>query len=134
MQNSSNSIIVRKRNNRSENFDIDKLTSSISRAGIPFTMAKDISASIHEFIKINENNNMIGSNKIREFVINELRNRNKTTIAESYSGYSKNKVTRMREEQTHDIKHDSKTIPISESHQKQFAKDKDNPTGSGAKR
>jgi len=134
MQNYSNSIIVRKRNDRSENFDINKVTSSISRAGIPFAMAKDIAASVPKFIKINENDNTIGSNKIREFVISELRNRNQITIAESYSGYSKNKVTSMREEQTHDIKHNSKTIPTVESHQKQFAKDKDNPTGSGAKR
>ena len=62
----------------------------------------------------------------------KLRKRNQITIAESYSGYSKNKVTKIREEQTHDIKHDSKTIPTTESHQKQFAKDKDNPTGNGA--
>ncbi len=131
MQDSSNQIIVRKRNDSTETFDLNKLTSSISRSGIPFTMAKDIAGSIHEFIKTNMNDNRIGSNKIREFVISELRKRNQITIAESYSGYSKNKVTKIREEQTHDIKHDSKTIPTTESHQKQFAKDKDNPTGSG---
>jgi 2-phosphoglycerate kinase len=134
MQDSSNQIIVGKRNGNTESFDLNKLTSSISRSGIPFTMAKDIAASVHKSIKINKNDDLVGSNKIREFVISELRNRNQITIAESYSGYSKNKVSKIREEQTHDIKHDSKAIPTTESHQKQFAKNKDNPTGSGAKR
>ncbi|ALI35395.1 anaerobic ribonucleoside triphosphate reductase [Candidatus Nitrosocosmicus oleophilus] len=134
MQNSNNQILVRKRNDNTESFDLNKLTSSISRSGVPFTMAKDIAESINDYIKINNNDNLVRSNEIREFVISELKKRNQKTIAKSYSGYSKNKVTKIREEQTHDIKHDSKTIPTTESHQKQFSKDKDNPTGSGAKR
>jgi hypothetical protein len=37
--------------------------------------------------------NIVSSDELRQLVSQELRNRNESTIAESYSGYSKNKVT-----------------------------------------
>ena len=48
-------IIIRKRNGNTEIFDLDKITASISRSGIPFTMAKDIAASINDALSPNSN-------------------------------------------------------------------------------
>lgn len=127
-------LTVEKRSGNSEKFEEEKLVRGISRAGTPFLIAKEISKSIIN--KLAENppiDNFIYSSKIREYVTEELKQRNQHTSAESYSGYSKNKVTSIKEEQLKNIKYDSKVSQSTNTQAKQFAKDKDNTSGRGSK-
>lgn len=120
---SSPELTVEKRSGNSERFDEEKLVRGISRAGAPFVLAKDISKSIIDKLKQKPNQNSISSIKIRDYVVEELKDRNKNTIAESYSGYSKNKITPLKEEQFENNKHHSKVSPSVNTHSKQDAKD-----------
>ena len=71
---------------------------------------------------------VIYSNKLREYITEELRQRNQGTIAESYLGYSKNSVTDLKEEQLkRNDKFDSKVSQSVNTHSKQNVKDKDFP-------
>lgn len=128
-------LTVLKRSGNSEKFEEEKLVRGITRAGTPFMLAKDISRSIAS--KLAENppfDNRIFSNKLREYVSIELKQRNQGTIAESYLGYSKNSVTSISEEQLKNSKYDSKVSQTTNTHQKQFVKDKDNTSGRNTKR
>lgn len=128
-------LIVEKRSGNSEKFEEEKLVRGISRAGTPFMLAKDISKSIINKLKENPPiDNFIYSSKIREYVAQELSQRNQDTIAESYIGYSKNSMTSIREEQSQNSKYDSKVSPLTNTHSKQHVRDKDNTAGEETKR
>jgi transcriptional regulator NrdR family protein len=134
-QRSLSELIVEKRSGNSEKFEEEKLVRGISRAGTPFMLAKDISKSIINKLEQNPPiDNFIYSSKIREYVAQELSQRNQDTIAESYIGYSKNNVTSIREEQSQNSKYDSKVSPLTNTHSKQYVKDKDNTSGEETKR
>jgi len=127
-------LIVEKRSGNSEKFEEEKLVRGISRAGTPFMLAKDISKSIINKLKENPPiDNFIYSSKIREYVTQELKQRNQNTIAESFAGYSKNNVTSIKEEQLKNNKYDSKVSQTKNTQSKQFAKNKDNTSGRGTK-
>lgn len=127
-------LIVEKRSGNSEKFEEEKLVRGISRAGTPFMLAKDISKSIINKLKENPPiDNFIYSSKIREYVTQELKQRNQNTIAESFAGYSKNNVTSIKEEQLKNNKYDSQVSQTKNTQSKQFAKDKDNTSGRGTK-
>ena len=127
-------LIIEKRSGNSEKFEEEKLVRGISRAGTPFMLAKDISKSIINKLKENPPiDNFIYSSKIREYVTQELKQRNQNTIAESFAGYSKNNVTSIKEEQLKNNKYDSKVSQTKNTQSKQFAKDKDNTSGRGTK-
>ena len=117
-----------------EKFSEEKLVRGISRAVTPFMLANDISKSI--ISKLAENppiDNWIYSSKIRGYVAEELKQRNQSTIAESYAGYSKNSVTSIKEEQLKNNKYDSKVSQTANTKSKQFAKNKDITSGRGSK-
>jgi transcriptional regulator NrdR family protein len=122
-------LSVEKKSGRRENFSTEKLLTGISRAGTPFLLAKDISESIAR--KLEENPpivNFVYSSKLREYIAEELRQRNQNDIAESFSGYSKNQITDLKEEQLkRNDKFDSKVSQSVNTHSKQHVKDKDFP-------
>lgn len=122
-------LSVEKRSGKRENFSTEKLLTGISRAGTPFLIAKDISESIAG--KLAENppiDNFVYSSKLREYIAEELKQRNQNTIAESYLGYSKNEITDLKEEQLkRNDKFDSKVSQSVNTHSKQNVKDKDFP-------
>jgi transcriptional repressor NrdR len=123
-------LIVEKRSGNSEKFDEEKLVRGISRAGTPFLLAKDISKSITNKLAQNPPlDNFIYSSKIREYITEELKQRNHDSIAESFSGYSKNNVTLMNEGHLQNNKYGSKVSPSVNTHSKQLVKDKDSTTG-----
>ena len=123
-------LMVEKRSGNSEKFDEEKLVRGISRAGTPFLLAKDISKSITGKLAQNPPiDNFIYSSKIREYITEELKQRNHDSIAESFSGYSHNNVTPMNEEQLKNNKYDSKVSPSVNTHSKQFVKNKDSSAG-----
>jgi transcriptional repressor NrdR len=120
-------ITVEKKNGRIESFDEGKLERSVTRAGTPFLMAKDIARSINNKLKKNAESHSISYIDMRDQVVEELKSRNQNIIAESYSGYRKNRVTSTSN------KYDSKVSSSIKTHAKQFAKDKDNTSGRGSK-
>ena len=126
-------LSVEKKSGKREKFSTEKLLTGISRAGTPFLIAKDISESIAKKLAKNPPiDNFIYSNKLREYITEELRQRNHSAIAESFSGYSKNQVTDLKEEQlTRNDKFDSKVPQSIKTHSKQQAKDKDIKSGFG---
>ena len=94
------SLTVQKRDGKIEPFDQEKMARAVSRAGTPFVMALDIAKTITNNKELAQKN-VVNSAELRQLVTQELQNRNESTIAESYSGYSKNKVTtEIREEIT----------------------------------
>ena len=114
-------INVEKRNGSQETFDEDKLARGVSRSGTPFMMAKDIAKSIHKKLREKSDNSTIRSMDIKDYVVEELKSRNEGTIAESFSGYSKNTITEL----SGSNKYDSKAGPTQRSRQKDHAKYKD---------
>jgi transcriptional regulator NrdR family protein len=120
---------VEKKSGKRENFSSEKLLTGISRAGTPFLIAKEISESIASKLADNPPiDNFVYSSKLREYITEELRQRNQSAIAESYSGYSKNQVTDLKEEQLNrNDKFDSKVSQFVNTHSKQKVKDKDFP-------
>lgn len=124
---------VQKRNGRLEPFTEEKMARSISRAGTPFLIAKDISKLVKNNLDENYDNKIISSNDLRSLIVKELKNRNQSTIAESYSGYKKNLITSAREELLHSRKYKSKVDSSLNTPAKQYVKDKDNTSGRGSK-
>lgn len=124
-------ITIEKRNGNIEIFDKEKLTRGISRAGIPFLLSKDIATSIYNILNEKSLQDSITSVEIKNLVVEELKSRNQSTIAESYSGYSKNKVTSTKEEQFRNDKNESKVASSMNTQAKQNVKDKDNTSGKG---
>ena len=102
-------ITVRRSSGRKEKFDTNRMAQTVSRSGVPFLMARDVAKKISGKIKQearnqqskgkdNNNNNSNKSNptqlkektvtgsRVRKLVASELRDRNRSDIAESYSG------------------------------------------------
>ena len=123
---------VQKRNGRLEPFNEEKMARSVSRAGTPFLIAKDISKLVKNELDENYDNSIISSNELRTLIIEELKNRNQSTIAESYSGYKKNLITDTQGELTRS-KYKSKVNSSLSTHAKQYVRDKDNTSGRGSK-
>jgi transcriptional repressor NrdR len=126
-------LTVQKRNGRLEPFNEEKMIRSIGRAGTPFLIAKDVSKLVRNNLDENYDNTIISSNDLRSLIVEELKNRNQSTIAESYSGYKKNLITDTREELSHSRKYKSKVDSSFNTHAKQYVKDKDNTSGRGSK-
>jgi hypothetical protein len=101
-------ITVRRSSGRKEKFDTNRMAQTVSRSGVPFLMARDVAKKVSGKIKqeaLNQqskgkdnNNNSNKSNptqlkektvtgsRVRKLVASELRDRNRSDIAESYSG------------------------------------------------
>lgn len=127
------SLTVEKIDGKTEPFDQEKMARAVSRAGTPFVMALDIAKTITNNKELAQKN-VVNSAELRQLVTQELQNRNESTIAESYSGYSKNKVTtEIREEITsRNNKYDSKAGRTTRTHAKQFAMDRNKGASRGS--
>jgi hypothetical protein len=103
-------ITVRRSSGRKEKFDTNRMAQTVSRSGVPFLMASDIAKKVSGKIKQEahnqqskgkNNNNSNNGNKsnatqlkektvtgsrVRKLVASELRDRNRSDIASSYSG------------------------------------------------
>lgn len=99
-------ISIKRSSGRKEKFDTDRMAQTVGRSGVPFLMARDIAKKvsnkiIHEADARRQQTKRRNSNKskskhlkektvagsrIRNLVSNELRNRNRSDIAASYSG------------------------------------------------
>jgi len=106
------SIYVKRSSGRQEKFDSDRMTQTVSRSGVPFLMARDITKKVVRKIGRRQTNKEISSktskstknsnslrkkvtkeviipgNEIRSMISEELRDRNRSDIAGSYEGQS----------------------------------------------
>jgi hypothetical protein len=105
------SIYVKRSSGRQEKIDSHRMTQTVSRSGVPFLMARDITKKVMRKIgrkqrnkevsknsKSTRNSNLqrnkntkeviIPGNEIRSMISEELRNRNRSDIAGSYEGQS----------------------------------------------
>ena len=106
-KNQQQQITVRRSSGRKEKFDTNRMAQTVSRSGVPFLMARDVAKKVSGKIKQEagnqqskgkDNNNSNKSNltqlkektvtgsRVRKLVASELRDRNRSDIAESYSG------------------------------------------------
>ena len=100
-------ITIKRSSGRNEKFDTNRMAQTVSRSGVPFQMARDISKKVSNKIKreayytAQHTKGRKSSNKsrptqlkektvtagrMRNLVSNELRDRNRSDIAASYSG------------------------------------------------
>jgi hypothetical protein len=99
-------ITIKRSSGRKERFDVNRMAQTVGRSGIPFLMARDISKKVSNKIKreayyTTRHTEGRGSNKsrptqlkektvsasrVRNLVSSELRDRNRSDIAASYSG------------------------------------------------
>jgi transcriptional repressor NrdR len=107
-KNQQQQITVRRSSGRKEKFDTNRMAQTVSRSGVPFLMARDVAKKVSGKIKQearnqqskgkDNNNNGNKSNptqlkektvtgsRVRKLVASELRDRNRSDIAASYSG------------------------------------------------
>jgi hypothetical protein len=93
-------IVIRRSSGRKEKFDTDRMAQTVSRSGVPFLMARDVAKKVsdklkHESYTSQTKNNKkptqpkektVTASRVRKLVANELRDRNRSDIAASYSG------------------------------------------------
>jgi hypothetical protein len=100
-------ITIKRSSGRKEKFDTNRMAQTVGRSGVPFLMARDVAKKVAGKIKQedydqeskgkNSNNKTknptqlkkqktVTGSRIRNLVANELRDRNRSDIAASYSG------------------------------------------------
>ena len=84
-------INIRRSSGRKEKFDVDRMTQTTSRSGVPFMMARDISKNISKKISSEAEDSKkeektVTADRLRNMIAKELRKRNEQTIASSYAG------------------------------------------------
>lgn len=102
----SHGVAIRRSSGRREKFSTDRMVQTVSRSGVPFMMARDIAKTVTKKIKntsppqdraqlksIGKNqkktsrrDKVISAGKVRRLIAEELRDRNRPDIANSYSG------------------------------------------------
>jgi transcriptional repressor NrdR len=100
-------ITIRRSSGRKEKFDTERMAQTVSRSGVPFIMARDISKKIAKKVKnrsstspqqnrhkkptekqrkMPRKDRIITAGKVKQMVAEELIDRNRPDIAKSYSG------------------------------------------------
>jgi hypothetical protein len=84
-------INIRRSSGRKEKFDVDRMTQTTSRSGVPFMMARDIAKNVSKEISLeakdsNKEEKTVTAGRVRNMIAEELRNRNEQTKASSYTG------------------------------------------------
>jgi transcriptional repressor NrdR len=103
----SGGITIRRSSGRREKFNTERMAQTVSRSGVPFIMARDISKKIAKKVKnksstspqqgrhknptakqrkLPRKDRIITAGKVRQMVAEELIDRNRPDIAKSYSG------------------------------------------------
>lgn len=128
----SNRIMVKKRSGRLEPFDSRKMARATSRAGVPYSIALEITKRVKNSESLTERS-QISSITLRKMVAEELIKHNHDTAAKSFLGYKKIKGAR-KEKFARSLKHKSKVGKSVKTHAKQAVKDKDISGGRPSRR
>jgi hypothetical protein len=88
-------VVIRRSTGRKEKFDTNRMAQTVSRSGVPFLMARDVAKKVSTKIRKDSSKSRsreakrektVNGSRIRNLVENELRDRNRSDIADSYSG------------------------------------------------
>jgi hypothetical protein len=82
-------ITIRRSSGRKEKFDLDRMTQTASRSGVPFLMARDIAKKVTKRIKAEargKSKKTVTAGRVRKMITDELHNRNQQATASSYAG------------------------------------------------
>lgn len=82
-------ITIRRSSGRKEKFDLDRMTATTSRSGVPFLMASDIAKNVLKQIKSEakgKSKKTVTAGRVRNMIAEELRIRNQQAVASSYTG------------------------------------------------
>ena len=85
-------VVIHRSSGRKEKFDVDRMAQTTGRSGVPFLMARDIAKNVSKKIKSEaregkrKEEKTVTAGRVRNLVAKELRERNRTDIASSYSG------------------------------------------------
>jgi hypothetical protein len=98
-------IAIKRSSGRKEKFDTDRMAQTVGRSGVPFLMARDVAKTVSNKIRHEAytqqqtkgrrsnrskptqlKEKTVTAGRIRNLVSNELRDRNRSDIAASYSG------------------------------------------------
>ena len=97
-------LVIKRSSGRKEKFDTNRMAQTVGRSGVPFLMARDVAKTVSNKIKHEAQQQAKGrrssniskptqpkektvtASRIRNLVSNELRDRNRSDIAASYSG------------------------------------------------
>ncbi|MFL6359975.1 MAG: hypothetical protein ACJ72V_11630 [Nitrososphaeraceae archaeon] len=100
-------IVIKRSTGRKEKFDTNRMAQTVGRSGVPFLMARDVAKKVSNKIKHEAytqqqtkgrrsssnrskptqlKEKTVTASRIRSLVSNELRDRNRSDIAASYSG------------------------------------------------
>jgi hypothetical protein len=96
-------IVIRRSSGRKEKFDTNRMAQTVGRSGVPYLMARDVAKKVSNKLKQEsytpqtkrrKNNKKptqpkektVTASRVRKLVANELRDRNRSDIAASYSG------------------------------------------------
>ncbi len=82
-------ITIRRSSGREEKFDLDRMTATTSRSGVPFLMARDIAKNVSKQIKTEakgKSKKTVTAARVRNMIAEELRNQNQRAAASSYVG------------------------------------------------
>jgi transcriptional repressor NrdR len=98
-------LVIKRSSGRKEKFDTNRMAQTVGRSGVPFLMARDVAKTVSNKIKheaqqqakgrhsssnkskpIQSKEKTVTASRIRNLVSNELRDRNRSDIAASYSG------------------------------------------------
>jgi len=88
-RNKPTSITIRRSSGRKEKFDLDRMTQTASRSGVPFLMARDIAKGVSKQIRSEakgKSKKTVTASRVRRMIADELRSRNQQAIASSYTG------------------------------------------------
>src|SRR5919199_3567022 len=98
-------LVIKRSSGRKEKFDTNRMAQTVGRTGVPFLMARDVAKTVSNKIKHEAQQQAKGrrsssskskptqlkektmtASRIRNLISNELRDRNRSDIAASYSG------------------------------------------------
>jgi hypothetical protein len=99
-------IVIKRSSGRKEKFDTNRMAQTVGRSGVPFLMARDVAQKVSNKIRdevytqrqtkgrtrsnkskpTQPKEKTVTASRIRNLVSNELRDRNRSDIAASYSG------------------------------------------------
>lgn len=119
-------ILVKKRNGRIEPFDGRKMARAVSRAGVPYSIALEVTRTVKNISHL-AGKEQVSSVTLRKMVSEELRNMNYGTMAKSYAGYKKSKSTGETFERSG--KHAAKVSHSTKTHAKQKAENRHMQSG-----
>lgn len=119
----SQNLQVRKKSGRLEPFSSRKMAGAVSRAGIPYALALEITRAV-KGSKSLAGREQVSSVILRRMVAEELGRRGRPDIAKSYLGYRK-----ARRKVRRTLQHKSKIRKTAKSHAKHAALTKDSKRG-----